>query len=250
MDGYLEAAARQNFRYTCISVHTYHAVDGSILGAGDRDAGASHLLERLAFYGYPESTPILFPEGYNVLPMYIPDWGAKDWSDVYHGTIPSQALGNREMVHAGALARIYVMDLARWPRVMTSHTWQHRPVIDARMAPYMWTKISNTLGRLLPDPRLVGRVSPRADVRGYCFRPSPDSTEGVLALWTTDNDVEHGLKPGPVLSLNLPEDVQFVDLMGNRREPPADGRVPLTAAPLFIRSRNAETLLATLTASR
>ena len=135
------------------------------------------------------------------------------------------------------MARIYVMDLARWPRVMTCHTWQHRPVIDARMAPYMWTKISNTLGRLLPDPRLVERVHLRDEVRGYCFRPSPDSTAGVLALWTTDNDVEHGLKPGPVLALNL-QDVQFIDLMGNLREPPVDGRVPLTSAPLFILSQD------------
>ena len=250
IENFLATADRHGFKYDYIAVHTYHAIDGSVLGRFDRDANDAALIELLDRFGYPETTPIMHSEGFNILPFYIPAWNADGWADKYYGQPASQDLGNREFLQAAAMARIYVMDLARWPRVMTSHTWQHRPVIDARMAPYMWTKISNTLGRLLPDPRLVGRVSPRADVRGYCFRPSPDSTEGVLALWTTDNDVEHGLKPGPVLSLNLPEDVQFVDLMGNRREPPADGRVPLTAAPLFIRSRNAETLLATLTASR
>ena len=249
MDGYLEAAARQNFRYTCISVHTYHAVDGSILGAGDRDAGASHLLERLAFYGYPESTPILFPEGYNVLPMYIPDWGAKDWSDVYHGTIPSQALGNREMVHAGALARIYVMDLKRYPRLKVNHTWQTRPIMDMAFTPYMFPMVMNTLGHLLPDPRFVGEARPYADVRGYCFRPSPDAKDCVLAVWTTNNDVENGLRKGDVLGMELPVDATFIDLMGNARAARATGRVaavPLTSAPLFIRSEDGEGLLAAL----
>ena len=45
-----------------------------------------------------------------------------------------------------------------------------------------------------------------------------------------------------------PEDVRFVDLMGNRRAAPAadaDGTIaiPLTPAPLFVVSRDAEGLL-------
>ena len=249
MDGYLEAAARQGFRYTCVAVHTYHAVDGSILGAGDRDAGAEHLLGRLAHYGYPESTPILFPEGYNVLPMDIPDWGAKDWADVYHGTIPAQSLGLREALHAGVLARIYIIDLKRYPRLKVDHTWLARPYMDDAFTPYMYTMVMNTLGHVLPDPRFIGEARPYPDVRAYCFRPTPDSTDGVLAVWTSANDVEKGLRAGDVLTMPLPDDASFVDLMGNARAPSAKQRtssgvrVPLTFAPLFIRSGNPQGLL-------
>lgn len=261
MDGYLEAAARQGFRYTCISVHTYHAVDGSILGAGDRDAGADHLLERLKHYGYPETTPILFPEGYNVLPMYIPDWGAKDWADVYHGTIPSQSVGLREALHAGALARIYLTDLKRYPRLKVVHPWQAKPYMDDAFTPYLYTMVMNTLGWLLPDPRFVGDARPYPDVRAYCFRPTPEAADGVLALWTSANAVEKGLRKGDVLTMTLPADATFVDLMGNARTPsagqepprgwmdrllrrPRTVKVPLTPYPLFIRSKDPQALLA------
>ena len=249
MDGYLEAAARQNFRYTCIAVHTYHAIDGSILGAGNRDAGASHLIKRLAHYGYPESTPILFPEGFNILPMYIPDWGAKDWGDVYHGAIPSQSLGLREVLHAGALARMYVMDLKWYPRLKVVHPWLSKPYMDDAFTPYMYTIVMNTLGHLMPDPRYVGDVHPFPDVHAYCFLPTPTSKNAILAIWTSANDVEKGLRAGDVLTMHLPADTKFVDLMGNLREPTKEQRmsdvikVPMTTAPLFICARDHSALL-------
>jgi hypothetical protein len=51
-----------------------------------------------------------------------------------------------------------------------------------------------------------------------------------------------------MLKLALPNDVHFVDLMGNdRATPPADAdgtsAVPLTPAPIFVVSRDAEGLL-------
>ena len=249
LDGYREAARKRGFQYTCISVHTYHAIDGSILGPGDREADAEHLLRRLAHYGYPDTTPILFPEGFNILPLHIPDWGAKDWADVYVGTIPSQALGLREALHAGAMARAYLIDLKRYPQLKVDHTWQTRPYMDDAFTPSMFTMVMNTLGRLLPDPRFVGDAHPYPDVRAYCFRPNPTATEGVLALWTSANDVENGLRTGDVLTLDLPVDATFVDLMGNVREPlasqktPTGVRVPLTPAPLFIRAGDPQALL-------
>lgn len=252
LDGYLSAAQKAGFKYTCISVHTYHAIDGSILGGGDRAKGAEHLLERLKAYGYSENVPILFPEGFNILPMHIPEWGAKDWADCYHGTIPVQSLGLRESLQAGALARIYLMDFKLYPRLKVIHPWIAKPVLDLALTPYCFTKVMNTLAHLLPDPRFVGEARPFPDIRGYCYRPKPEATDGVLGIWTSNNEVERGLRKGDVLTMNLPRDATFIDLMGNPRRPTPSQRegssirVPLTPYPLFIRSQDPEALLAAL----
>ena len=136
------------------------------------------------------------------------------------------------------------MDLKYWPRVMTSHTWQHRLVADARMSPYMWNMLPNTLGHILPSPKFVGDVK-RDGWRAYVFR---QDDHAVAAVWTNERQVELGRKKGRALKLSLPNDVCFVDLMGNGRDAPsadADGTiaVPLTPAPIFVISRDAEGLL-------
>ena len=104
----------------------------------------------------------------------------------------------------------------------------------------------------------------------------------VAAVWTNERQVELGRKKGMTLKLALPDDVRFVDLMGNCRVAPfashlrqssssefkfENGRtntalqlktptqnsnsnsglqllpVPLTPAPIFILSKGAEGLL-------
>ena len=142
------------------------------------------------------------------------------------------------------MARLYIMDLKYWPRVMNSHTWQHRLVADARMSPFMWNMVPNTLGHLLPSPKFLGDVK-RDGWRAYVFR---QDDRGVAAVWTNERQVELGRKKGRSLKLAFPNDVHFVDLMGNGRATPsadADGTsaVPLTPAPLFILSKDAEGLL-------
>ena len=127
---------------------------------------------------------------------------------------------------------------------MTSHSWQNRPVADAQMSPVMWNIVPNTLGHLLPSPKFVGNVK-HAGWWAYVFRQGRYS---VAAVWTNDRQVELGRKKGMVLKIALPDDARFVDLMGNRRAAPpenADGTtsVPLTPAPLFIVSKDAEGLL-------
>jgi hypothetical protein len=148
---------------------------------------------------------------------------------------------------------------------MTSHTWQGRLVADAQMSPFMWNMVPNTLGHLLPSPKFVGDVK-RDGWRAYVFR---QDDHGVAAVWTNERQAELGRKKGMTLSLNLPEDARFVDLMGNPRSHPALSRlrrslrsgdtfpvprspfpaprsptlIPLTPAPLFIVSRDAEGLL-------
>lgn len=240
LENFLAAAERRGFRYDFIAVHTYHAIDGSVLGKFDRDVNADALLACLKRFGYPDSTPIMFSEGFNILPFYIPAWRASGWADDFFGRAPSEDLGAREFLQAGAMARLYVMDLKRWPRVRTSHTWQHRPILDARLAPYMWTQVPNTLGHLLPDPRFHGQVV-RDGWRAYVFR---QGDHAVAAVWANARDVEIGLVPARVLQVRLPAAARFFDLMGNGRTPDAGGKVPLTAAPLFVTSPEADGLLA------
>jgi hypothetical protein len=74
-------------------------------------------------------------------------------------------------------------------------------------------------------------------------------------VWTNERQAELGRKKGMTLSVDLPEDVRFVDLMGNRRAAPpcADDdmvSIPLTPAPLFIVSRDAQALFDALEAAR
>ena len=92
--------------------------------------------------------------------------------------------------------------------------------------------------------KFVGDVK-RDGWRAYVFR---QDDHGVAAVWTNERQAELGRKKGRMLKLALPKDVRFVDLMGNRRAAPtanADGTtfVPLTPAPLFIVSRDAEGLV-------
>jgi hypothetical protein len=194
----------------------------------------------------------MFSEGYNILPFSIPRWGAlASCNDYPNGGPPSLDLGWREFLQAGAMARLYIMDLKYWPRLMNSHTWQYRLVADAQMSPYMWNMVPNTLGHLMPSPKFLGDVK-RDGWRAYVFR---QDDHGVAAVWTNERQVELGRKKGMTLLVDLPEDVRFVDLMGNRRAAPpcADDdmvSIPLTPAPLFIVSRDAQALFDALEAAR
>ena len=247
MDLFMEVAAEHGFRYDFIAIHTYCAIDNSYLGYADRDANTAELLSRMEKYGYGDA-PVMFSEGFNVLPFFVPRFGAVSSADVYiNGGPASLDLGWREFLQAAAMARLYIMDLKYWPRVMTSHSWQHRLVADAAMSPFMWNMVPNTLGHLLPSPKFLGDVK-RDGWRAYVFR---QGEYGVAAVWSNERQVELGRKKGLPLSLKLPDDARFVDLMGNRRAAPpcaADGMVsiPLTPAPLFIVSRDGEGLLTEL----
>jgi hypothetical protein len=245
MDGFMDVAAKHGFHYDFIAVHTYHAIDKSVLGSCDRDENAALLFSRMAHYGYPETTPVMFSEGFNNLPFVMQRWNTEVSADNYQNGGPASLdLGWREFLQAGAMARMHIMDLKYWPRVMTSHSWQHRLVADAQMSPFMWNMVPNTLGHLLPSPKFLGDVK-RDGWRAYVFR---QGDYGVAAVWTNERQAELGRKKGMTLELALPDDARFVDLMGNRRAAPtanADGTtfVPLTPAPLFIVSRDAERLM-------
>ena len=244
IDLFMDVAASHGAPYDFIAIHTYYALDGSYLGPHDRDANAARLLARMDRLGHGDA-PVMFSEGFNALPFSIPRFGALASADNYiNGGPASLDLGWREFLQAGAMARLYVMDLKRWPRVLNSHAWQHRLVADAAMSPFLWNMVPNTLGHLLPSPEFLGDAK-RPGWRAYVFR---QDGRGVAAVWTNERQVELGRRKGRILPLRLPDDARFVDLMGNERAAPprdADGAagIPLAPAPLFILSDDPEGLL-------
>lgn len=239
---YILAARRRGFEYDFISAHHYWAIDGSDFGSWmDRDED-SQALEKMMDENGMAGKPYMYPESYNLVENYLPAWNAVDWHDNYNGTIPSLDLSNREFNHAAVMARMYLIDLKRWPRLKTTHNWMNLPYLDLEGNQAAWSFVANTLGRLLPDPRYAGEHRPATDIRGYVYRPSPGAKGGVLAVWTTDRAVENGAKKGPVVAMTLPRPARFTDLMGAERA--GSARFPLTTAPLFIEYDDADELLA------
>ena len=238
IDGYLETAKKHDFLYDAVAIHSYQNVDGSILGPHDADVETQHLIDRMKFYDYPDETPILLSECFNMLPWRVPEWGANEWGDGCWTGAPSEDFGQREFVHAGAMARLYLLALKFYPKVAMVNTWASKnsmAFIDRDLQPFAWLKMVNTLGHLFPDPRYYGGTRPYPDVRGHVFL---QDDKAILAVWTSNNDVERGTRKGPVLTMKLPAGATFIDLMGNERAAKASAsgktEVPLTPAPLFI----------------
>lgn len=237
IEGYLAAAKAHGFKYDFVSVHMYWSIDGGLFGAFEREDGLKMLFSQLRRFGYPDTTPVVIPESFNVLAVLIPQWGAVDWGDAYSFSsfsTPSYDLGPREWQHAVLQARLWLVDLVSWPRLRMSHTWQHRGAIDAEMTPLAWPLVPNVLGRLLPSPVYYGSARPSAGVRGYCFRQGGGY---VMAVWATDPEVTKRTREAPAVSADLPKDARCIDLMGN---PCA---FSVTASPVFILSSDGDGLV-------
>lgn len=242
IDGYLKAANAQGFKYDVVTIHPYQNIDCGTLGPKDADLETQHLVDQMKRYGYPDATPIFFTECFNMLPFRIPQWGADGWGDSYRcNTQSSQDRGNREFVMAASQARLYVLALKYWPKVQLVHPWNCNPVLDIRFTPLSFVLSVNTVRHLLPSPKYVGDAQPYGDVRGYCFR---QDDHAVMPVWTTNHDVEWGVKASPVVRMALPADTRAFDLEGNERK--VSNHVPLTPAPLFLVSKDAEGLLKAL----
>ena len=234
LEGYLAAAAKKGFRYDFVSIHTYEALDDATLGAADRDDNARDLLTLLAKYGYPDTTPIVFSEGFNYLPFQIDEWGAAGWGDDYAEPPPTLAAGHREFLQAASMMRLYLLDLKYRPRLLMSHSWQRTPVMDSAFTPYFWTAVPATLCTLFEKARFV-RERRDEGIRMLVFQRERDS---VMAVWTTDKDVEAGRRSGPERAVRVSEGSRYYDMFGNERT--CDGRLVLTPAPLFIVSETGE----------
>ena len=253
IDGYLKAAAAKGVKYDVVTIHPYFNIDGGTLGEKDLDIETQHLISQMKENGYHDSTPIMFTECFNMHTVRIPPWGADGWGDSYRcNTQPSQDLGNREFVMAASQMRLYIIALKFWPKLQLVHPWNCAPILDIRFTPCAFVFSANTLGHFLPNPKFIGDAQPCGDVRGYCFR---QGDKAVMPVWTSNRDVEWGKKKSPVLEMALPVDTVFADMFGNKRTPTdvavgKDGlkivKVPLTPAPLFLVSQDAEGLLRAL----
>jgi len=253
MEGYLSAADRLGFKYDAVAVHPYGNLDGGILGRGDMDLWTQKLLEMLDRHGYPKTTPIVYSEMWNIPETNVPEWGTDCYDTYQYGKI-SYDFGLREFVHAGSLARLYVMALKYWPRLEAVNVWMGRPFIDQLLAPIAACGAVNALGHMMPDVAFAADVKPYADVRGYVFTRRTDG-RAVAAVWTTDHETERGRRGGPVLHAALPGGVRAYDFMGNRRAlapsaPEAKTfRLPLQPAPTYLVADDAARLADALNAA-
>lgn len=117
-----------------------------------------------------------------------------------------------------------------------------------QFTPLLLCKAVNTLGHLLPEVKHTADIRLGAGVRGYVYTTT---IGGMAALWTTDHDVEKGLRRGPRLRAAFGQEVEYIDFMGNPRSaPPRDSHgyetIPLNAAPLYIRAADPDRLAAAL----
>jgi hypothetical protein len=241
IEGYLKAAHKQGFKYGAIAVHPYWVIDKGTLSSYDLDEETQRLQAQMKRYGYGKETPIYYTEMFNVPWVNIPRWGAEKWGDSYRtGGSPTYDFGNREFIHAASAARLWIISLKHWPQVQSTNVWTGRPFVDIYLTPILMCKASNTLGHLMPWVEFQADIKPYPAIRGYAFTLK-DGT-GIAPIWTTNHDVENGLKRGPVIQVKFGQKVEFVDLMGNRRnaEPAPDGYtdVQLTPAPLFITAKD------------
>ena len=254
INAYLEEANRLGFRYDAVAVHPYGNVDGGILGGGDGDEWTQKLLDVLKKHGYPETTPIVYTEAWNVCETCVPEWEAGPCYDYYGNGKPTYDFGHRERLHAGSLARLYLTGLKYWPRLKSVNTWISRAWIDQELAPIAACAAVNTLGNHLPDIAFVGEAKNYADVVCYVFRRKTDG-KGVAAVWTRNRDVERGRRDGATLETVLPDGTRAFDLMGVERTVPTnlpnDGstarhQIRLSPLPLLLEADDSAALLRSL----
>lgn len=239
IEGYLKAT-QGKVKWDAIPAHPYGAIDGTD-GNGELEESIQILSSIMKKYGYGKDTPIYFNEGFGLDPVR---WG--DGPDyTYTGGQPSYDMGLWEFLHAGKLARLFLICL-KYPQVRHFNAWQgdSRTLVDYNLAIPASMKAVNTLANLLGNPKFVDDIRPAAGMRGYAFE---QNGKGVAAVWCTQDDVERGFQKGPVMRVRfsgkLPE---LVDLMGRGYPVKAekDGSVylQLSPAPLFVCGENAHQL--------
>ncbi|MDO4573663.1 MAG: carbohydrate binding domain-containing protein [Planctomycetia bacterium] len=247
IEGYLAASVRHKFKYDAIAVHPYWNLDRGALSGLDLDEETQRLVAQMARYGYGKETPIFFTELFNIPEGFYPLWGQGQWGDSWLWGKFSYDFGNREWVQASCIARTYILCLKFFPQVQHANIWRSCPYMDRDLSPYLFCKAVNTLGHLMGDVAFYRDVRPFANVRGYAFK-LPDGS-GLVALWSTDPDVDNGIKTGAVLEVQLDQPVTFYDLMGNQRialKKKGWTQIPLTPAPLFVKARDLDKLCASL----
>lgn len=236
IDRYLEEALKLGVRYDAVGIHQYGNIDGGTLGARDIVEETHHLMERLAHYGYPDTTPILTTECFDITETSLPEWDTNSY-DSFKAGKSGYGWNNREFVQAASVARIYLAVLHDWPRHRMANIWVDYPILDHDQMPLLLCKVPNTFATHFGDVRLTDDIRADGGIRAYVFRRG-DGT-GVAAVWVVNKEVENGYERGPTVTLPLPADTRAYDFTGTeRRLDRTDGAVtlPLTPAPLILRA--------------
>ena len=249
LEQYIRSGRKIGLKYDFVGVHMSWSIDeASVASYTDRETNHTDIKAMLERNGMADA-PFMQAETFYLLQQYIPEWDSVDWTDTYGGGLPSQALGNREFLHAALLCRMFLIDLESWPRVLSSHPWQRPFTLDREMTTYSWSHVPSVLGHLLPDPKFLGRKKLNPVIRTLGFE---QSGHGVAAIWSTDHDIERGSKSCHVVRARLPKGARFYDMMGAERSAKVvDGvtELPITCAPIFLVADDAEALWAAVQAA-
>jgi hypothetical protein len=115
---------------------------------------------------------------------------------------------------------MYIICMKYWPRIQCANIWVSQPFMDLHLTPIVLCKAVNTLGHFMGDIAFTDDIRPAAGIRGYAFR-LPDGS-GLAPVWTTEPDVENGLRKCPVLAVKFGQPFEFYDFLGNPRSAGSD----------------------------
>ncbi len=177
------------------------------------------------------------------LPAFKLDaFNSKSGGDHYRAGDHSYDLGIGERLATAFMARTWIILLKYADRVKQAVDWNAisgRLFFGIDMNPKATIFASNTLGNLLGDATFVRDIALADQVRCYLFE---QKGRPVAAIWHVGMEVAKGEAPAPTLGLkSFAPSCEVIDLMGAAQTPPANGELPITAYPLFLRGESGKT---------
>lgn len=185
-----------------------------------------------------------FGEGMHYGPYEIPAWGLEsaNWDGLgWSCASPlSYDIGWTEKLSAAYFMRSWLIFLTKINQVIAANSSVcNRPGtfdLDVQMRPRVAQKIPNTLSMLLGNAkRFVKDISFAQHVK--CLVWEDEKGRPVAAVWYQEPAADRGLKQGPWANAKLPDGTEIFDMMGAKRTPRADGRIPVSVFPFFLRGR-------------
>ena len=190
---------------------------------------------------------MLFPEGGHFYPYCIPQWNIIliGWLTSHGNTwgagVLSYDMGNAEKLSAAYYARLYLIFLTEFKRVILTNSSAQNVnnfALDMNLVPRAFQKVPNTLGILFGNPkRYLGDHTFSPDTR--CLVWEDEKGRPLAAVWNEESAVDLGFKKPPAAMIDYP-DAEYIDLMGNRFKPEKPGMFRLTSVPVFIRGTSGD----------
>ena len=187
---------------------------------------------------------ISLAEGMHFYPYHISRWNTEHicWNgENWKGGSPSYDLGWHEKLSAAYSARAWLVFLTEYHRLWcacSSASNTRNFIMDSNLSPRAFQKIPNTLGILLGNPkRYIGDFTFAPDTK--CLVWEDETGCPLAAVWNEDPAVDSGFKDAPMTKLDY-AGAEFIDLMGVKRKPAADGSFAVSSFPLFIRGEKGD----------